>query len=80
MRVTAKQFTRTIENHMGRVHVSTPEAFVVQDIYAAIERSLKQHPDWSMGQSTKDAIVRYALKCHADNRALYARVMRGHVK
>ena len=53
---------------LGRVHVSTPDAEVEADIRLTCSKAT---------EAQRKACVKYALKCHRENQALYCRVIYG---
>lgn len=55
---------------LGRVHVSTPDS----EVEADIRRRLCSP---QVTEIQRKACVKYALKCHRENQALYCRVIYG---
>ena len=55
---------------LGRVHVSTPDSEVEADIRRRCSKT-------TATEAQRKACVKYALKCHRENQALYCRVIYG---
>lgn len=55
---------------VGRIHVGTPDNEIIDNFRARCKRA-------GASPQLTSAVIRYALKCHRDNQALYARVTRG---
>jgi hypothetical protein len=54
---------------IGRVHVGTSDAEIEADMIRRCSTATPQQ---------KRACIKYALKCHRENQALYDHVMSGH--
>jgi len=55
---------------VGRLHVGTPDSEVEADIRRRCSTAT---------EAQRNACVKYALKCHAENRNLYSRVVSGRI-
>ena len=79
-RVHAVHFQTSIRHHMGNVHVLTSVKDVDEQVRRSIDIARRAHPEWILDKRTEDAMVRYALRVHADNLKLYKAVQAGTVQ
>lgn len=68
--LTKDNYAYGIEWYMGRIHVGTSALTVARDFWHRATKANFPRP-------VKRAVVRAALRCHDENRTLYARVMGG---
>jgi hypothetical protein len=60
-----------------KLHVSTPDTEVAQNIRGRLRRNVIPRGSFAELERKIDACVKFAVHCHHENQALYLKVMRG---